>query len=122
MALDGLRSTLSLLVDLFGDALEWLGTGFVEGPSTARGQLRLLTVLGGAAGGVSGWLLLASPDPVRTLPWAVVAFALATIFGAVGVLLAVLHLAKYRTDPAWATICLVVNGIALAVTWVPRAV
>jgi hypothetical protein len=112
---------LSLLVDLFGDALEWLVTGLFERPSTAPGQLRLLSVLGGAAGGVSAWLFLGSPDPVRTIPWAVGVFALATIFGAMGVLLALLHLAWYRTDPGWAAICLAVNGIALAITWFPQA-
>lgn len=74
-----------------------------------------------AAGGASAWLFLSTPDPVRTIAWAVGVFALATIFGSISVLLALLHLVRYRTDPGWAIICLAVNAIALAVTWVPQA-
>ena len=104
------------LADLLGDALDLLAGGLIEGPSTDRGQLRLLTVLGGAAGAVSAWLFIGTPDPVRSVSWAVGALALATILGAMGIVVSLLHLARYRTDPGWAVVCLVVNVIAVSVT------
>ena len=109
------------LADLLGDALDLLAGGVIGGPSTDRGQLRLLTVLGGAGGTVSAWLFIGSSDPVRTVSWAVGALALATSFGAVGILLSLLHLVRYRSEAGWAVTCLVVNVIAVSITWLPQA-
>jgi len=60
------------------------------------------------------WLLVTSPDPLRQPDWGFAVLVCSMLFGAGGLLVSMLHLARNESERVLGLMCATVNTVAMA--------